>query len=45
MLIDFHTHCFPEKLAERAIGSLSYASGGLFNNTDGTVTGLKEKRQ
>lgn len=43
MLIDFHTHCFPEKISERAIGSLSFASGGLFNNTDGTVTGLKEK--
>ena len=39
MLIDFHTHAFPESLAERALASLSadIASPPL---TDGTVTGL-----
>ena len=40
MLIDFHTHCFPEKIAERAIKKLSFASGGLINYTDGTISGL-----
>jgi len=42
MLIDCHTHCFPEKIAEKAIAKLSFASGGLKNNTDGTLTGLKK---
>lgn len=40
MLIDFHTHCFPEKLAERAISKLSHSSGGLIPQTDGTPRGL-----
>ena len=42
MLIDFHTHCFPEKIAPMAMEKLSFASGGLENNTDGTLNGLKE---
>lgn len=42
MLIDFHTHCFPEKIAEKAINKLSYVSGGLEYHTDGTVAGLKK---
>lgn len=42
MLIDFHTHCFPEKIAEKAVEKLSFASGGLIPYTNGTVTGLKE---
>ncbi len=29
MLIDFHTHAFPQKIAGRAIAGLSAASGGL----------------
>lgn len=41
MLIDFHTHCFPDKIAKSAIDKLSFASGGLIPNTDGTVAGLK----
>lgn len=41
MLIDFHTHCFPDKLAPRAIAGLSYASGGMQPHTDGTLSGLK----
>lgn len=41
MLIDFHTHCFPEKIAQRAIEKLSFASGGLEPYTDGTHGGLK----
>ncbi len=42
MTIDFHTHSFPEKIADRAIKKLSYASGGLIPNTDGTAEGLKK---
>lgn len=38
--IDFHTHCFPEKVAARAMESLSAASGGLRPCTDGTAEGL-----
>ena len=45
MLIDFHTHCFPEKIAEKAVTKLSYASGGLIYHTDGTVSGLKDSMQ
>ena len=41
MLIDFHTHCFPDKIAERAVAKLSFASGGLVPQTDGTVSGLR----
>ena len=42
MLIDFHTHCFPEKIAKRAVEKLSFVSGGLIYHTDATVFGLKE---
>ncbi len=41
MIIDFHTHAFPEKIAEMAMEKLSFASGGLIPQTDGTVEGLK----
>lgn len=40
MLIDFHTHAFPEKIAEKAIEKLSFASGGLEPYTNGTISGL-----
>ena len=43
MLIDFHTHAFPDKIAGRATDSLSYASGGLKPQTDGTISSLKEE--
>ena len=36
MIIDFHTHCFPDALAERALGKLS-AIGGIPTHTSGTV--------
>lgn len=42
MLIDFHTHAFPDKIAERAVHKLSVSAGGLLNHTDGTVSGLKQ---
>lgn len=43
MIIDFHTHCFPEKIAEKAITSLAYSSGGVIPNTNGTCTDLLSK--
>ena len=45
MLIDFHTHAFPDKIASAAIPKLSFVSGGLEPYTDGTVSGLKESMQ
>ncbi len=42
MLIDFHTHCFPDKIAEKAIAKLSAVSGGLEPYTNGTLQGLKD---
>ncbi len=45
MLIDFHTHCFPDKIASKAVEKLSYISGGLEPYTDGTVEGLKASMQ
>ncbi len=41
MLIDFHTHAFPEKIASKAIEKLSFASGGLTPYTNGTFFDLK----
>ena len=41
MIIDFHTHAFPQRIAEKAIEKLSYTSGGLIPQTDGTVERLK----
>ncbi len=40
MLIDFHTHCFPERIANIALEKLSFVSGGLYPYTNGTVEGL-----
>ncbi|MBE5780315.1 MAG: amidohydrolase [Clostridiales bacterium] len=42
MLIDFHTHCFPDRIANRAIEKLSFAAGGLFPHTDGTISSLRD---
>lgn len=42
MLIDFHTHCFPDRIASKAMEKLSFLSGGLKNYTDGTLGGLKK---
>lgn len=41
MLIDFHTHAFPERIAARAIAKLSFEGGGLVPQTDGTAASLK----
>lgn len=44
MIIDFHTHCFPDRLAEKAMQSLSHTSG-LMPYTNGTLDGLKALMQ
>jgi predicted TIM-barrel fold metal-dependent hydrolase len=38
-LIDFHTHAFPDKLAERALGTLA-AKVRMTPETDGSIAGL-----
>ena len=43
MLIDFHTHAFPERIAARAVGSLAQGSGGMVPQTTGTLASLKEQ--
>lgn len=42
MVIDFHTHAFPEEIAPKVMEKLSFTSGGLIPQTDGTIKGLKE---
>lgn len=39
MLIDFHTHAFPDKLAERALGTLA-ARVRMTPETNGSISGL-----
>ena len=39
MIIDFHTHIFPDKIAVRTIEALE-AKAGLTASTDGTLNGL-----
>lgn len=42
MVIDFHTHAFPDTIAERAIAGLVKSSGGLYPPcSNGTLDGLK----
>jgi len=43
MLIDFHTHAFPERIAARAVSGLSHGSGGMVPQTDGTMVSLVEE--
>lgn len=43
MIIDFHTHAFPEKIAANAVAKLSFTSGGMKPQTDGTIASLKEE--
>ena len=43
MLIDFHTHAFPEAIACRAIPKLAHDAGGLEPQTDGTAASLKQQ--
>jgi predicted TIM-barrel fold metal-dependent hydrolase len=41
MLVDFHTHCFPDKLALRALEKIGFDAGGLEYYTSGTFESLK----
>ena len=41
-IIDFHTHIFPDSLAERAINALKAHSPEAKSYSDGTLTGLKK---
>ena len=43
MLIDFHTHAFPDRIAKNAIEKLAFCAGGLYPQTDGTLSSLKEQ--
>ena len=43
MIIDFHAHAFPNEISKKAIDKLSYVSGGLVPQSDGTVDSLKEE--
>ena len=43
MIIDFHTHAFPDKLAVKAMPLLSKAAGGVKPNHEGNISSLKEK--
>lgn len=46
MVIDFHTHCFPERIAAAAIAKLSAGAGALKPWTDGTPGGtLRELKR
>ncbi len=43
MIIDFHTHAFPETVSSKAMKKLSFDSGGLVPQSDGTIISLKEQ--
>ncbi|MBE7022566.1 MAG: amidohydrolase [Ruminococcaceae bacterium] len=45
MLIDFHTHAFPETIATKALEKLSYASGGLVAQSEGGAQSLKKEME
>lgn len=45
MLIDFHTHIFPVKIAPKAIQNLSEKAGGTKSYYDGTQSGLMNYMQ
>lgn len=42
MIIDFHAHCFPDKIAEKAIAVLAKNAGTPYHVYDGTARGLIE---
>lgn len=45
MLIDFHTHAFPEKVAPKAMQVLAYNANGIPPQTDGTLESLRKEMQ
>ena len=42
MLIDFHTHAFPDRIAAGALEKLAFGAGVLHPSTDGTVRSLTD---
>ena len=40
MIIDIHTHCFPDEVAYKTIPILA-ENGGVNPSSDGTISGLK----
>lgn len=40
VIFDFHTHAFPDRIAQRAMESLSHTAGGVRPNHDGTAEDL-----
>lgn len=45
IVIDFHTHIFPDALAERAVKQLAESGDGSVSYSDGTARGLWESMQ
>lgn len=43
MIIDFHTHAFPDKIAQKAIQSVAHAGGNMQPFHEGTIASLKNK--
>ncbi|MEN6327966.1 MAG: amidohydrolase family protein, partial [Syntrophomonas sp.] len=41
MIIDFHTHCYPDQVAPKALGNL-YNNNGVSAHSDGTLNGLRK---
>jgi len=42
MIIDFHTHVFPDKIAARTIDALVHSAKNVTAHTDGTLQGLRD---
>ena len=42
MIIDMHTHCFPDPLAKKAMPMLAMRSGNPYPAFGGTASGLRE---
>ncbi len=40
MVIDIHSHCFPDKIAAAAVKKIGAKAGGLVPHTDGSLNGL-----
>lgn len=45
MVIDFHTHIYPDKIAARTIEALTQSAQGVYAYTDGTLSGLLESME
>jgi len=41
MIVDFHTHCYPDQVAPKALHNL-YRNNGVAAHADGTLQGLRE---